>query len=42
MIRRSGYSSWCDPENDLEMSVSGAESFVAWVVEKLTLTRSSP
>lgn len=41
LIRKSGYASWCEPENDLEVTVSGAERFVDWVVETLTLTRSS-
>ena len=40
MIRKSGYASWCEPDNDLEVTVSGAEGFVDRVVKALTLTRS--
>jgi len=41
MIRNSGYASWCEPDNDLEVTVSGTESFVDWVVDTLMLTRDS-
>ncbi len=40
-IRKSGYASWCEPHHDLEVTVSGAQSFVDLVVETLTLTRRS-
>lgn len=41
LIAKSGYASWCDLENDLEVRVYGDEEFVDWVVETLTLTRTS-
>ncbi|MGH8944837.1 MAG: hypothetical protein ACRDVL_01650 [Acidimicrobiia bacterium] len=40
VIRTPEYASWCEPENDLEVTVTGAESFVDHVVETLTLTRT--
>jgi hypothetical protein len=42
MISKSGYASWCEPNDDLEVTVSGAGHFVESVVETLSLTRSSP
>lgn len=40
MIRTSGYASWCEPEHDLEVTVSGPETFVEQAVETLTLVRT--
>lgn len=42
MIRSSRYASWCEPEHDLEVTVSGTETFVDRVVETLTLIRTPP
>ena len=42
MITMSGYASWCEPENDIELTVSGAEPFVDEMVATLMLTRIDP
>jgi hypothetical protein len=41
MIRTPEYASWCESDNDLEVTVSGTASFVDRVVEILELTRTS-
>lgn len=40
VIGNSGYASWCEPDHDLEVTVSGAGSFVDKVVESLSLVRN--
>jgi hypothetical protein len=40
LIQKPGYASWCDAENDFEVSVYGDEDFVHRVVESLALTRT--
>lgn len=39
LIRKTRYASWCEPDNDLEVSVSGNEDFVESMVSMLTLKR---
>lgn len=42
MVRKSGYASWCEPEDDLEVTVSGEDRFVDQVIATLTVTRTQP
>lgn len=42
MVRGSGYASWCDPVNDLEVLVYGDDDFVGRTVEDLRVTRRGP
>lgn len=42
VVRGPGYASWCDPGNDLEVSVHGDDDFVDSIVDDLRLARRGP
>ena len=42
VVRSSRYASWCEPDHDLEVTVSGTGSFVDQVIESLSLIRTPP
>lgn len=42
MVRKSGYASWCEPEDDLEVTISGEDRFVEQAIATLTVTRTQP